>query len=228
MKYALLPIAALFPLALAQASDGISVPVSRVVSLSADEASFTLVIAAGLDSTAQQVKQALQTAGLPNPTVVATGLGSGASAWFDVGAQILYSATAAIPAGSALDTAKTIDKLRTNPPAPLTSLQYSVAFNPSQAAVDAARQATIPLLLEDARKAAQTVAAAAGVKVGAIRSISDAAGLFLYVPTAVERNGDFSQTLNGSMVTSVRLGSAPIVAPYSYSFSLTVVFDPVP
>ena len=124
--------------AAAQTPDGISAPVSRTVTLTADEAAFTITIAATLDSTQQQVKQALQSAGLPNPTVVATGLGQ---ASYPSGvAQILYSATATIAAGSAMDTAKLLETLRAHLPDPLQSLQYSVAFNPSQATIDAARQ----------------------------------------------------------------------------------------
>src|SRR5260370_11931042 len=66
--------------------------------------------------------------------------------------------------------------LRPHLPAPLQSLQYSVAFNPSQVTVDAMRQVVLQQLLDDSRKLAQSLAAAAGVGLGAIRSISDSAG----------------------------------------------------
>jgi hypothetical protein len=160
----------------AQALEGINAPASRTVTLTADEATFTIAVAATLDSTQAQVKQALQNAGLPNPTVVATGLGQGTSEWFTGPAQMLYSATVAIPAGSALDAARSLENLRTHLTAPLQSLQYSVAVNPSQATVDAMRQVVMPQLLDDSRKLAQSLAAATGVTVGAIRSISDSAG----------------------------------------------------
>jgi hypothetical protein len=107
---------------------------------------------------------------------VATGLGQDNSTNPPGAAQILYSATVAIPAGSALDAAKSLETLRTHLPAPLQSLQYSVAVNPSQATVDAMRQVVMPQLLDDSRRLAQTLATATGVKVGAIRSISDSAG----------------------------------------------------
>jgi len=162
----------------AQTFDGISAPVSRTVTLTADEAAFSVSVAATLDSTEQQVKQALQNAGLPNPTVVATGLGEDNNAYTAASlALILYSATVTIPAGSARDAAKSLDALRTKLPDPLRSLQYSVAFNPSQASIDAARQVVMPQLMDDARKVAQSLAAVSGVKVGAIRSISDAGGI---------------------------------------------------
>ena len=63
--------------ATAQTLDGINAPVSRTVTIPADEAAFTIIAAGSLDSTPQQVKQALQNAGLPNPTVVAIGFGPG-------------------------------------------------------------------------------------------------------------------------------------------------------
>jgi hypothetical protein len=211
--------------ATAQTSEGINAPASRTVTLAADEAAFTITVGATLDSTQQQVKQALQNAGLPNPTVVATGLGQDNSTYPPGAAQILYSATVAIPAGSAIDTAKRLETLRTHLPAPLQSLQYAVAFNPSQTAVDAMRQVVMPQLLDDSRKLAQSLAAAAGVKLGAIRAISDAAGVYaLVVGTAAFRAGDFSALQSGFLL------GIPSSLPSStqVTFSLNVVFAAVP
>lgn len=214
----LLLLTVLACVATAQTLDGINAPVSRTVTLTADEAAFSITVAATLDSTQQQVKQALQAAGLPNPTVVATGLGQDNSTYPLGAAQMLYSATVAIPAGSALDTARSLETLRTQLPAPLQSLQYSVAFNPSQATVDAMRQVVMPQLLDESRKLAQSLAAAAGVKLGAIRSISDSAGVtgYFLVPTAAARIGDFSSFLLGS--------PSPLPSGTQYTFYLNVVF----
>ena len=204
--------------AAAQTLDGISAPVSRTVTLTADEAAFTITIAATLDSTQQQVKQALQSAGLPNPTVVATGLGQ---ASYPSGvAQILYSATATIAAGSAMDTAKLLETLRAHLPDPLQSLQYSVAFNPSQATVDAMRQVVLPQMMDDSRKLAQSLAAASGVTLGAIRSIGDSAGASLGYA-----QGTFAVALLGP-VTGGILASLPSSTQYTYS--LSVIFATVP
>ena len=136
----LLLLAALSCAAIAQTFDGINAPASRTVTLAADEATFTITVAAGLDSTQQQVKQALQNAGLPNPTVVATGLGQVTSQWFASPVQMLYSATATIAAGSAIDTAKNLESLRTSPPILSRACSTSVTFNPSQAKIEAMRQ----------------------------------------------------------------------------------------
>ena len=206
--------------AAAQTMDGISAPVSRTVTLTADEAAFTITIAATLDSTQQQVKQALQSAGLPNPTVVATGLGQATTEWFAGPAQVLYSATATIAAGSATDTAKLLETLRAHLPDPLQSLQYSVAFNPSQATVDAMRQTVLPQMLDESRKLAQSLAAASGVTLGAIRSIGDSAGV-----SAGYRIGTFAVSLLGP-VTGGILAALPSGAQYTYS--LSVIFATVP
>src|ERR1035437_731187 len=205
--------------ATAQTFEGISAPASRTVTLAADEAAFTLTVAASLDSTQPQVKQALQDAGLPNPTVVATGLGQNTSQYFSGPVQILYSATVVIPAGAAMDTAKSLEALRTHLPDPLQSLKYSVAFDPSQATVDAMRQVVMPQLLDESRKLAQSLAAATGVKLGAIRSIGDSAGVYaVLVPTPVLRLGDFLLgTLSSSLPSSTQV-----------TFSLNVVFATAP
>src|ERR1019366_10310143 len=191
----------------------------------ADEATFTIAVDATLDSTQAQVKQALQNAGLPNPTVVATGLGQDNSTNPPGAAQVLYSATVTIAAGSVMDAANGLETLRTHLPAPLQSLQYSVAFNPSQTTVDAMRQVVIPQLLDDSRKLAQSLAAAAAVKLGAIRSISDSAGVYaILVPAAAFRAGDFS-----ALQSRVLLGiPSPLPSSTQVTFSLNVVFATAP
>jgi uncharacterized protein YggE len=209
-------------LAMGQTLDGISAPVSRTVSLAADEATFSVAIGASLDATPAQVKEALQAAGLPNPTVVATGLGMDQNRALSGPVLAIYSASVVIPSGSAIETAKGLDRLRNDLKSPLQSLQYSVAFNPSQAKVDAMRAVVLPQLLDDSRKLAQSLAAASGVKVGAIRWISDTAGGV--VPTGLQRNGDFTSLLGAVILT------APFGAPSStqYTYSLNVVFATAP
>ena len=224
----LLLIPILSPLA-AQTSDGINVSVSRTVNLAQDEAAFTIIATGSLDSTEQQVKQALQDAGLPNPTVVATGLGQDTSVYPPGAAQILYQATVTIPAGSARDAAKSLENLRLHPPAPLKTLQYSVAFNAGQATRDAAWQSALPQLLADARKQAQSVAAAAGVNLGAIRSINDSttgpvSGVFAFGSVAVLTGGISGVPYPGNVIPANLLG----ISPAQYTFSLNVRFAVAP
>jgi uncharacterized protein YggE len=88
------------------------------------------------------------------------------------------------------------------------------------------RQVVTPQLLDDSRKLAQSLAAAAGVKLGAIRSISDSAGIVggIGVPTAAARNGDFSAIL-GALPSIV---SYPLPSSTQYTFSINVVFAVAP
>jgi hypothetical protein len=213
--------------ALAQTTGGITAPASRTVVFEADEAAFTLAVAATLDSTQQQVKQVLANAGLPNPTVVATGLGQDSNAYTSGTVQALYSATITIAAGSAIDTAKRLEELRAHLPAPLQGLQYSVAFNTSQAKVDAMRSMVLPQLMDESRKLAQSLAAAAGLKLGAVRSVSDSGGIggvalvAIYDPTTGTRFGDFSGFLLG-------VPGVPSSTGTRVTFSLNVVYATTP
>ena len=219
MKPLFLLLIVLCSVGTAQTLDGINAPASRTVTLTADEAAFTISVAATLDSTQAQVKQALQNAGLPNPTVVATGLGQDSSTYPPGGAQILYSATVTIAAGSVMDAARGLETLRTHLQAPLQNLQYSVAVNPSQATVDAMRKVVMPQLLDDSRRLAQTLATATGVKVGAIRSISDSTGAVGGVYLAAARLVTIYDPLTGN------LPSLP--SSTQYTFYVNVVFATV-
>jgi hypothetical protein len=219
MKPLLLLLIVLSSVITAQTADGINAPASRTITLAADEAAFTISVAATLDSTQAQVKQALQSAGLPNPTVVATGLGQDTSSYPPGAVQILYSATVTIAAGSVMDAAKGLEALRTHLQAPLESLRYSVAVNPSQTTVDAIRKVVMPQLLDDSRKLAQSLAAANGVKVGAIRSISDSAGAVGGAYVAAARLGTIYDPLTGN------LPSLP--SSTQYTFYVSVVFTTV-
>jgi uncharacterized protein YggE len=96
-----------------------------------------------------------------------------------------------------------------------------VAVNPSQATVDAGRQAVLPQLLDDSRNLAQSLAAATGVKVGAIRAISDSAGTVGGALIPVLRIGDFS----GMIGILDPLTSA--ASSMQYTFYVNVVFTAV-
>jgi len=218
-----LALIALPGLAGAQTAGSILAPVSRTVTLVPDEAAFSITVAGTLDSTEQQVKAALQNAGLPNPTVVATGVSAGFSEYFVGPPQIAYSATVTVAAGSAMDAAKGLEALRTTLAVPLLSLQYSVGFNPSQATVDAQRQVVLPQLVDDARKLAQLLAAASGVKVGAIRSINDSVGSAVGSISTMVRNvitGDFSALALNAAPRPAAQSTPPAGVPYTYTMSV--------
>ena len=81
------------------------------------------------------------------------------------------------------------------------------------------RQTILPQLMEESRKAAQTLAAAAGIKLGAVRTVSDSGGAYGLV--FASRVGDFSSLLLG-------YPSALLSSGTQYTFYLNVVFATVP
>jgi len=169
----------------------------------------------------------LQNAGLPNPTVVATGLGQDNSTVPPAPRRFSIPLQLQLPRARSWTRPKASKPCVPHLQAPLQSLQYSVAVNPSQATVDAMRKVVMPQLLDDSRILAQSLAAANGVKVGAIRSISDSAGAVggvYLVPTAVLRSGDFSPVNIYDPVTG-NLPSLP--SSTQYTFYVNVVFATV-
>ena len=217
MKTLLLCIA-IAGLCQAQNFSGIRGSASRSVNVPPDEATFNLQVTGKLDSTVAQVKSALQNAGAPNPTVTATGLG-GRTNEPNSPAQIAYSATFTLPAKSAAEVATGIQNLSANLPSTLTSLQMSVSYAATDARVEAVRQSLLPQMRDDAMKSAQTQAAAAGLKLGRLRSVTDVPSAPRFAYAASRLGGDFS------VITGV-IGIAP--PPLAYTFGLELIFDTNP
>jgi Protein of unknown function (DUF541) len=157
-------------------TDGVATSVTRTVTLTADEADFSIVAGVGLDITQQQVAQIFLEAGITGLTLSGTSLGQSydySTNPANVQTQVFYQFTFSVPAAGLKDAAKTMETLRAKPPAPLKNFQYSAALNASQATVDAMRQTLLPQLMADAQKKAQALAAAAGLKLGGVRGVSD-------------------------------------------------------
>ena len=201
----------------AQALSGIHAQAIRNVNIPADEASFNISVAAKLDSTAKQVKEALQNAGAPNPTVVATSIGGqNREPLLGGGPEIAYSATFTVPAASAGEVARGLLNLSTHLTAPLTALLLNVTYAASETKVAEVRQSVLPELREEALKTAQGLAKASGVTLGRLRAANEnpAGGVYL-----AARNGDFSS------ITGF-LSPFPIGIPYA--IRLELVFDAIP
>jgi hypothetical protein len=157
-------------------ADGVSTSVTRTVTLTADEADFTILAAAGLDTTQQQITQIFLDAGVSGLSLTGTSLSQNYDYSTNLAVnqtQVLYQFTFSVPAAGLKDAAKIMETLRLKPPALLKSFQYSATLNASQATVDAMRQTLLPQLLADAQKKAQALAAAAGLKLGAVKGVSD-------------------------------------------------------
>jgi uncharacterized protein YggE len=96
-----------------------------------------------------------------------------------------------------------LDSLNTKLPAGFMNLQYSAVLSASQSAIDAAHQTTLPQLLTDAKTKAQALAAASGLKLGAITGITESSNAPVGVPYAVALLGVISSfsSSNGSAGT---------------------------
>jgi uncharacterized protein YggE len=177
----------------AQTADGVTVTVTRTVNVTPDEAEFSAIVTATLDTTEQQVTQALQDVGISNPVVIGTGDSANTYSYPPPNdAQVLIQISFTTPPAALKDVSKKLDALRANLPAGLTSFQYAAVLGASQAAVDAAHKNALAALLADARGKAELLAAAAGVKLGAILGVTESfyntggapAGAYLITGTA--------------------------------------------
>src|ERR1035438_6165690 len=191
----------------AQITDGVATSVTRTVTLTADEADFSIIAGASLDTTQQQIAQIFLDAGIANLSNSGTAL----SPNYDystnppnIQTQMLYQFTFSVPAAGLKDAAKIMEALRAKPPDLLKSMQYSAALNASPATVDAMRQTLLPQLFADAQKKAQTLAAAAGLKLGAVRGVSESvyasgnAGVSYIGSSIYATTGVISSTSGGS------------------------------
>ena len=159
--------------AAAQSVDGVTISVTRQVNAAPDQAEFTAVFTVALDTTQQQVIQALHDLGVSEPLVVtAVAITSNSYSYPPVDTSQLYFQVTFTSAPAAMkDIAKKLDAFRAAPPAGFTTLQFGAALTTSQAAIDAAHQTALPLILADARTKAQALASAAGVKLGPITGV---------------------------------------------------------
>jgi hypothetical protein len=157
----------------AQAIDGLNVSVTRTVTLPSDEAAFTVLVSGALDLTADQALEVLQTAGLQNLSVTGTGLGQTYSYPEPAAVVVVYQINFTVAAGAMKDAAKKLETLRLAPPQPLSGLQYNATVNTSAATIESSRQTVLPQLLAEAQKKAQFLATSAGVKLGAIKGVSE-------------------------------------------------------
>jgi uncharacterized protein YggE len=162
--------------AFAQQTDGVTTSVTRTVTLTADEADFTIIAGASLDTTQQQIAQVFVDAGITGLTVAGTSIGQNydySTNPYTIQTLVYYQFTFSVPAAGLKDAAKVMEGLRTTPPALLKTFQYSAALNASQATVNAMRLTLLPQLFADAQGKAQTLASAAGVKLGAVKGVSE-------------------------------------------------------
>jgi uncharacterized protein YggE len=161
--------------AFCQTGEGIATSVSRTVTLTPDSADFAVVVGTALTTNQQQALQMLSDAGLSSLTLTGTSLGQSydySTSPYTVQTLVLYQYSLSVPASSFKDTATILEKLRGTPPDGMKSFQYTAGLNASPVTVEAMNQTILPQLLADAQKKAQSLANAAGLKLGAIKSVN--------------------------------------------------------
>jgi hypothetical protein len=87
--------------------------------------------------------------------------------------RITYTFRLTVTVSQMKDTLAKLDSLRKNAPDGIDLTYSTGAFGPDQVAVQAAREKALPDLMNDARNRAQSVAAAAGLKLGNIQAVND-------------------------------------------------------
>jgi hypothetical protein len=176
--------------ALAQ-TDGITTFASRTLYVQPDQIEATITLTTPATVTQQQAASVLQNAGLGSRLVsAATGDSGGVTAVFDRGTPSFAYSFAYSVAGSDLrDVTKKLEALQNARAADYTRLNYSASLTVSQALADDQFQRVLPQMITDARKRAEVLASAAGLRVGAVQTISQTqtgaiGGVLLGVPSA--------------------------------------------
>lgn len=202
----------------AQVNDGIATSVTRTVVLTADQADFSLVAAVPIATTQQQVVQALQEAGFPNLTSTGTYLTQN----YDYSRNppntetlLVYQFSLTVPAGELGSTVKAAEALRAKVPAPVVSFQYAASLNASPTTVDAMRQTLLPQLFAEAQKKAQALATAAGLKLGAIKGVTE---------SSYSTGGNYVSYIGGGAPLSSVSGSSVGSSGTNYTFFASISF----
>src|ERR1035438_716809 len=98
--------------AFAQLTDGVTTSVTRTVTLTADEADFTIVAGASLDTTHQQIAQAFVDAGITGLTNSGASLSQNydySTSPYTVQTLVVYQFTFSVPAAGLKDAAKIME-----------------------------------------------------------------------------------------------------------------------
>lgn len=169
---------------------------SRTVTLVADEATFAVSATALPDLPQAQVAAALARAGVREEHLIAVetpgqpGLiirppGPG----LPTAQMITYQFQMTVAGERLKGTLDALEGIRRNLPRGVVNVAFGMAATASDRQVEEARQRVTPLLIEDARRKAEALARAAGVRLGAVRAVNEGAGTI--IPTGVIRAAAF-------------------------------------
>jgi len=87
--------------------------------------------------------------------------------------RITYTFRLSVPMSRTKDTVDKLEKLRKTTDTGIDLTYSTTAIGPTQAAVDAVREKVLSDLVADARKRAESIAAATGLKLGGIQAVNE-------------------------------------------------------
>ena len=154
-------------------SGGISVTVSRAVTLALDEVDFAITVTAEQAVTIGTVINMLADNGVTAKDLISQGLRPDYPDSESKPSLIQYNFIITRPASGFQTATATFETQRKNLPKGVNSLTYSASFRPNATAVDEARSGLLAPLTADARQKARIMADAAGLTLGEIESMSD-------------------------------------------------------
>ena len=156
-------------------NDGITAYASRTVYVQPDQIEATIALTTPATITSQQAANILQTAAIPSRMVsAATADTNFANRVLDRGTpSFVYTFAHSVAGSDMRDLVKKLETVQNTRSADYSSLSYATALTATQALLDDQFQRVLPQMIVDARKRAEVLAAAAGLKVGAVQTISE-------------------------------------------------------
>jgi uncharacterized protein YggE len=197
----------------------ITITASRSLNLQPDQVLFGINVNSGLSVSLEDVMGALQAAGISGASFsnVST---SAPTQW--IAPSLQWTFTLAAPLAKLKETLGLLSGAQQNMAKQGSGLSLSFFVQGLQVSPQLQQSQSCPEtdLMADARGQAQKVAAAAGVSVGSILSMSDGSSpAAISIPTAAYRSGDFV-----GVTGSLALVQIALTQP-AYSCSLTVQFQ---
>ena len=178
-----IPVFTLAALSFAQPSpEGITVTVSRQLPIAPTEAQFLINIAADGSTTIEQVIAIVRPLGLSaqDLTSVTTFPYGGPFPYTGPPdpSKVNYIFRLAVPTSRVKETVDRINRLRRELDAGMDLQQQMIGIGPAAADIEQARKSILSALLAEARKRAEELADAGGVKLGAVQGVLESPSPF--------------------------------------------------
>ena len=178
MRSALCVAAALFAATLCAQDNAIVVNVTKYVDMPPEEMIFALSLQADQSTTVEEAVQVLKDAGVTQKDLIMISMQPGMSPYGGQQSRIMYQFSLTAPYAKYKETMDKLQAVRRTLVIdwPSMDLQVMMAqIGVSDASREQARLKTLPDLVADARRKAEELAKAAGIGVGPILGLSEAA-----------------------------------------------------